>query len=280
MENWRKHMWYESISSSLLLVGLLKNLRIRNREAHRFGADKAQYYTLHMPKREQKRTLVVYIHGGGWRQGSAKLFAAVGDFFADEGYITAVLGYRKSPKNKYPCQIEDVAKGLANALDVIREKGIEIDKIVVSGSSAGAQLGAVLCLNKALHKRYGLNTGLFQGFCSLSGPLSFEDCVPNPFFEEIMALLLPSATEYRVADPITHLSAQNEMNLLCIHGEMDPVVFVKNAEVFYEAFVPAPGFGKEMRIAQNGYHSTVGAGLFYFSSEERKVLLKWLEQFK
>ncbi len=77
-----------------------------------YGEHKDQHIVLHVPSEVKKNALIVYIHGGGWRNGSPEGFAAIGNFLAKQGFVTAMLGYRKAPKFKHPSQMEDIGLGL------------------------------------------------------------------------------------------------------------------------------------------------------------------------
>jgi acetyl esterase/lipase len=242
-----------------------------------YGENKSQHIILHIPLKAKKSTLIVYIHGGGWRNGSPKIFAAIGDYFAKQGFVTAMLGYRKAPKYKHPCQIEDIGLGLRKAIDSISE--IACDKLVVIGSSSGGHLGALLCLDKELHKKYDLKTDAFLGFCSLSGVLSFNDCLPNWSFNHLLKGLIRNQSDYHSANPINYIKGDENISLLCIHGEEDPLVFVKNAITFFEKFETSHELGKQFELIKNKYHSDVSVELFYEDNEERKILNAWLSNF-
>ena len=82
-----------------------------------FGQDKDQYILDYEPDEAAgagttiNGKTVLWVHGGGWNAGSPKFFDFVGQRIAGAGYPFISLGYRLSPKNKYPVQIEDVCEG-------------------------------------------------------------------------------------------------------------------------------------------------------------------------
>ena len=259
------------------LLRLMQKASGDNGRSISYGEHKSQRIILHTPSIADKSTLIVYIHGGGWRSGSPEGFASIGDFFSNQGFVTAMLGYRKVPKFKYPCQIEDVGLGLRKAIDSITE--ITCDKIVVIGSSSGGHLGALLCLDKELHKKYNLKTDAFLGFCSLSGILSFDDCLPNWSFNHLLKGLIRNPSDYHASNPINRIKGDEKFSLLCIHGEEDPLVFVNNATTFFEKFETSHQLGKQFELIKNKYHSDVSVGLFYEDNDERKLLNSWLSSF-
>jgi acetyl esterase/lipase len=92
-----------------------------------FGKDKHQYFLQFLPdKKDIKKTLVLYIHGGGWNHFEPNNFKYVGSFFTNLGYPTISLGYRLTPKNKYPAQIEDLFMGYSKAIQNIITKTFKL----------------------------------------------------------------------------------------------------------------------------------------------------------
>ncbi|MDR1699580.1 MAG: alpha/beta hydrolase [Lachnoclostridium sp.] len=259
------------------LLCMMSKFPERNGQSLSFGEHPVQHIILHIPSKVKKSALIVYIHGGGWRNGSPEGFSHIGDFFLNQGFVTAMLGYRKAPRFKHPCQIEDIGLGLRKAIDSI--KAIACDKIVVIGSSSGGHLGALLCLDEELHKKYNLKTDTFQGFCSLSGILSFDDCLPNWSFNHLLKGFIRNQSDYRSSNPINLIKGDEKFSLLCIHGEDDPLVYFNNAMAFFERFETAHPFGKQFEMIKNKYHSDVSVGLFYEDNNERRLLNTWLSSF-
>ena len=96
---------------------------------------------LRLPSLAASRPVLLYIHGGGFVVGSpgmerpfiAHLVAAArADAFS--------VDYRLSPRHRFPAALVDVTKAYLGLL----ERGIEPDRIVVTGDSAGGNLAAAL----------------------------------------------------------------------------------------------------------------------------------------
>ena len=93
------------------------------------------------------RPLLYYIHGGGFfcndhRTGLDQLLETAEQF----GATLVSVGYRLAPEHPYPAQINDVYAGLLWAADHAEELGIDPERIVVMGISAGGGLSAALTL--------------------------------------------------------------------------------------------------------------------------------------
>jgi len=93
------------------------------------------------------RPLLYYIHGGGFfcndhRTGLDQLLDTAERF----GATLISVGYRLAPEHPYPAQINDAYAGLLWAADHADELGIDPERIVVIGISAGGGLSAALAL--------------------------------------------------------------------------------------------------------------------------------------
>ena len=112
---------YDSLRENLSYFGLYKRMfkvkKVINSQKVYYGNDKEQYFLYYEPLNVNSDKVVIWVHGGGWNAGSPVFFDFVGQCIAQEGYRFISLGYRLSPKNKYPCQIEDVCKGYCEAID-------------------------------------------------------------------------------------------------------------------------------------------------------------------
>ena len=75
-----------------------------------YGKNKDQYFLYYEPKRMISDKIIVWVHGGGWNAGNPRFFDYVGQCVCEQGYRFVSLGYRLSPKFKYPCQIKDVCE--------------------------------------------------------------------------------------------------------------------------------------------------------------------------
>jgi acetyl esterase/lipase len=95
---------------------------------------------IYRPEGESKRTAILFFHGGGWRGGSREGMRNDARAMADLGYVGLPTQYRLLGQAPFPACIEDVKAAVrwtrANAGDL----GIDPDKIVLWGSSAGAHL--------------------------------------------------------------------------------------------------------------------------------------------
>ena len=109
-----------------------------------YGSHKEQFFLLFEPEGEKKNKVIIWIHGGGWNSGSPYSFEYVGQSFALEGYHCVSLGYRLSPTNKYPAQIEDVCAAYNKAIEYLEKQGIDCSRVVVTGKGEAVEIAVYL----------------------------------------------------------------------------------------------------------------------------------------
>lgn len=90
------------------------------------------------------RPLVVFFHGGGWVQGSTRMYDPLCSHLASEiDAVVVSVDYRMAPEHRAPTAAHD-------AIDVTRwlhehaDHGVDRNRLAVSGDSAGGNLAAIV----------------------------------------------------------------------------------------------------------------------------------------
>ncbi|MFR9649151.1 MAG: alpha/beta hydrolase [Rikenellaceae bacterium] len=96
----------------------------------------------------EKRPAVVFIHGGGWNNGSYASFENHARYLATKGLVTFSVNYRLKNKNKTtPYEALLDAKSAIRFIRANAERfNIDPDKIITSGGSAGGHLAAAVTM--------------------------------------------------------------------------------------------------------------------------------------
>jgi hypothetical protein len=87
--------------------------------------------------------IVVLIHGGFWRDSfDLELMAPLATDLSSRGYATWNLEYRGvgSSEGGWPETANDIAAGIDHLAEIADEHGLDLDKVIVIGHSAGGQL--------------------------------------------------------------------------------------------------------------------------------------------
>ena len=93
--------------------------------------------------------MVVYVHGGGWKNGDSRRALSFGDFpralagLAAQGYVVASINYRLSPQARFPAALQDVKSAIRWLRGHAASYGGDVASVAVWGASAGGQLAAM-----------------------------------------------------------------------------------------------------------------------------------------
>lgn len=237
--------------------------------------------------------LVLYVHGGGWQSGHTRHSAAFENWpgvlapIAARGYVVASLEYRLSSEAPFPAAIQDVKAAIRWLRTHASEYGIDRQRAVIWGGSAGGQLAALAgtsCGVAALEPpgaaanqrpEPGARASGTNG--SASGPAATEsDCVQGViawygiFDFATLASDLPAAprrylgcehaecTEAAAAASATTYIDAKDAPVLMIHGVNDKTVPIQQSRD-YLAALRAKGVPAELIEVPGVDHSFIGA---------------------
>ena len=134
-------------------------------------------YRLYAPTDRTDETLpgFVYFHGGGMVAGSIETHDRVAAALAvSTGCRLVSVDYRLAPEHKFPAAVEDAIAATSFVWRNAAPLGIDANRLVVGGDSAGATLAAVVC-QQAQH-----DAGPeIAAQCLICPVLDFEDTSPS-----------------------------------------------------------------------------------------------------
>jgi acetyl esterase/lipase len=248
-----------------------------------------QKLDLYLPEKGGNLPLIVWIHGGGWQNGSKDRTQAVK--FVPQGYAVASINYRLSSHAIFPAQIEDCKAAIRWLRAHAKEHGIDPQRIGVWGSSAGGHLVAMLGVTgdvKEFDKGLNLDqssrvqcvvdffgpTELFtmQAQTVIQGPIN-HDAPESPESKLIGATVKEAKAKADKASPLTYVS-KGGAPILIMHGDKDPLVPLKQSEVFLEALKKA-GVDATLHVVPGAGHGFGGpeidekVGAFFASHLKR-----------
>ncbi len=167
---------------------------------------------------ESERPLILFVHGGGFSGGRRDDPGSV-QFcrnLASHGYVSASLSYRLTRKdqsglfgcdcpaieklNTFQAAVEDVQDATFFLIENRESLGINPQKIILAGSSAGAE--AILNAGFSPPNCFGLDSGpvSYAGMISMAGAIPDlekvyeESAIPTLFFHGTCDNLVPYAT--------------------------------------------------------------------------------------
>jgi acetyl esterase/lipase len=182
---------------------------------------------LYLPKGQKDFPVLLFVHGGAWKQGDRKMYSALGNMFARNGIGAVTVSYRLSPKFKHPAHIEDVARAFAWTHGNIARHGGRPDQIFICGHSAGAHLVALLATNVDYLKQEKLSPANIKGVIPISGVFEITPGRLADVFGTDPDVL-------RQASPIRNLTGKQPPFLL-IYAEKDYAKFDEYARTMEQA---------------------------------------------
>lgn len=90
------------------------------------------------------RPTIVWIHGGGFVGGDRKDVASYLKILAGKGYPAVAIGYSLAPAARYPTPVLQANKALGFLQREAGRLGIDTERLVLAGDSAGAHIAAQL----------------------------------------------------------------------------------------------------------------------------------------
>lgn len=140
-------MWEKITAFLMAIVAFFTSLFGLNKgdffENKHYGLNERQIMDLYLPKNSDGEVgLVLFIHGGAWVAGNKDGYADnIQDICEEYGYAAAAINYRYLSDS---VTLNDIADDIDLALQKIKsigeENGININKVLLTGTSAGGHL--------------------------------------------------------------------------------------------------------------------------------------------
>jgi acetyl esterase/lipase len=229
---------------------------------------------LYRPADDRAVPLVVHAHGGRWQAGERGWYEP---WHGSQGMAVATVDYRLSGTATYPAAVRDVAAAVTWLRRWAAPRaGIDPDRVVLRGESAGAHLAGLLAVvrdEEAFHPR-GLDPAVadLDGFVGISGPYDLRG-ISTPATEAFFGCAGSACPDtYREASPVVHASGDDPPALLW-HGTDDPAVPPQSTRAFRDALQDA-GVEVTALIAEGAGHVEMLAEPYRepFRSAERTFL--------
>ncbi|HDR51338.1 MAG TPA: alpha/beta hydrolase [Mariniphaga anaerophila] len=208
---------------------------------------------IYLPVDDEKtdRPLLLFVHGGGFQSGKRNSEGIVNfcNRMACYGYITASMTYRLTRKDQPEafecnCPVSEKMKTFDAAVEDIQDAtfyliqnyeylGIDPNKIILAGSSAGAEVVLITAYSPPVC--YDLPSGpvSYAGVISMAGAIPdtsiiySESAVPSLFFHGTDDNLVPYASAPH------HYCEKNQPGFLILHGSQTLANKFQTLEVPY-----------------------------------------------
>ena len=211
---------------------------------------------VYQPYGKQNTPVLLFIHGGAWRQGDKNIYLELGNTFAGYYNVTTVIAnYQLSADPwyaKHPTHVKDVAMAFRWVHDHIAEYGGDATNISVFGQSAGGHLLSLLATDSTYLDSLGQSVASIKRAISMSGAYDLYDLVKwplNPLGLSAQDVLAYKSLCLNTFDSWEEsvLDAASPSNF--INPNQPPIYLITLEET--DTFKDMPGFPKE---AENFYN--------------------------
>jgi arylformamidase len=171
--------------------------------------------------------LVIFVHGGGWKRGDKN--NATGQHkashYLSQGYAFASINYRLVPAATVEQQAADVASAVAHLRSNAKNLGLDPQRIVLMGHSAGAHLSALVGTDPQYLRGEGLDMAALSGVIPLDGA-AYD--VPTQMTEGARIMSDTYARAFgaepmrqKALSPYFHAAVPNSPAFLILHVERE-----------------------------------------------------------
>ncbi|MEW2356492.1 alpha/beta hydrolase [Spirillospora sp. NPDC029432] len=131
-------------------TALEKRAEVRDAFPHaldlKYGPDPAQLADVYHPEGAAGCPVIVYFHGGRWREGHPAFYDHFAAPWVEAGAVFVSCGYRLVPEHTIADAVDDAALAVRWARRVASGFGGDPDRVTVAGHSAGAHLTAMVTM--------------------------------------------------------------------------------------------------------------------------------------
>lgn len=272
----------------LALVLLATPLLAAEPKVHRdlaYAEPKNERHTLdvYAPAEGKDHPIIVWIHGGGWRNGDKGNVQAKPQAFVDKGFIFVSVNYRFVPQVTVKEMTADIAKAIKWVHDHAANNGGDPDSIFVAGHSAGAHLAALVCTDDRYLKAEGLSLANIKG-CIPVDTAAYD--VPKQVagvggqraatYTSVFGSDEKSQKDF---SPITYVAKDTSIPAFCLLHVADRPYSTAQSKAFAKALqdvgvdaTVVPGEGKN--------HGTINRDLGVEGDKPTKAVLEFLERLR
>lgn len=247
---------------------------VRDLEFARVG-DHVLRLDLYRPAGEGPYPVVLWVHGGAWRNGSKDNPPILQIVHEAKGFALASVEYRLSPQAAFPAQIHDLKAAVRFLRAESKRLRLDPDHFAAAGGSAGAHLAVLLGVSGGVAELEGdvgnhpKASSRVQAILDWYGPTNLTTIlgqstphglsVRKPALQLLLGGLPEEKAELaRLASPTVHVTA-DAPPLWMAHGDQDPQVPV-NQSLELQGAYERVGRPVKLEIVHGGAH---GGAAFY-----------------
>ncbi len=240
---------------------------------------------LYLPEKPEGSPLVVWVHGGGWKDGSKqKCFLK---WLTNFGYTVASINYRLVDVAKWPAQLHDCKGAIRWLRANAKTYGYNPDCFIAAGSSAGGHLVALLGTTGDNEELEGDVGGNSEQSSRVQAVVDYYGATDFPLRSKTQSWKVnkPGSVVYNLlggpANQLVKKAKQasakfhvtpDDPPLLVFHGVQDTTVLMNQTDSIEEAYKKA-GLPVTVHRLENSGHG----GTEFYTGKNAKHLCAFLE---
>jgi arylformamidase len=147
-------------------TALQRRTAVQDRFKHdldvRYGPDPHQLANVYHPDDRTGCPVIVYFHGGRWREGHPAFYDHFAEPWVEAGAVFVSCGYRLTPGHTIADAVDDAVSAVDWAAENAERYGGDPERVIVAGHSSGGHLAAMATMTDwgADRRRSGTVTGV------------------------------------------------------------------------------------------------------------------------
>lgn len=184
----------------------------------------------------RRRGVVLFVHGGAWREGTRRDYAVEMLQAAQLGYLAASIDYRLAPGVQFPIPVQDVRCATRFMKVLAGEIAFDSSRVMLVGVSAGAQLSLIAAgdiSNQPSACPALAASSHVTAVTSISGVYDLrQNALPSSELQQAVAAYLgatPEAAPLVAAAASPMVVKSGNIATLLLHGAADVLIPLKQA---------------------------------------------------
>ena len=222
---------------------------------------------------DERCPCIVFVHGGGWKNGDKKSGGKNAGWLADHGFAVASINYRLTDVAQWPAQINDCYAAVRWVRENAKNYKIDPSRVGAFGTSAGAHLVALMGTRPCPDPE--TTSSRVQAVCDWFGPSELLTMPPNNAGDiansngaKLLGATVREVPELaKDASGLDNVSA-DDAAFLIMHGAEDKGVPVNQSAKLHAKLIRS-GVPSELAIIEGAGH---GGKEFHTPAERKRVL--------
>lgn len=217
-----------------------------------FGTSSDEVLDLFVPTEGNTGILHVFLHGGYWQALSKDDASFPAKWFNARGDSYAAVNYSLAPQATLDVIVEQCRQAVEWLYRSSGELGFDPDRIIVSGSSAGAHLAAMIAITDWAAR--GTTGNPVKGVILLSGVYELSPLI-STYINDAVQLTLEAALEL---SPLLQVRDQRTTTpAIVAWGEHETGTFKRESQAMTDALIRSGAEVSELEIAGRNHFNLV-----------------------